>query len=522
MRQGIYKDENGVRSVDIQKAIGRGYNNGWFTNTRNIRYRLFKGARNTKKSVVILGYEVVLRMISDDITNILIVRKNDVDNRDSTFANILRAISDLGLENDFKATKQPMEIRYRDNRKIVFKGLNNPTSLNSIACEVGYLTAVYIEEAFEIDSYDAFVKLDQSVRAGMTYDKDGNLVELNIPQQITMCFNAWSDITWLYTEFFKGHLEDDVNYLETHKYADYKDENFIGPAGTGLYLHISTYKVNEFRNKNQVDVAAEEMKKMNPDYYKTLFLGCWGSAGDTTYPEFSSKNIISEEEVGDYVIKDFAIGIDTGLSAGDGTKIKVYKGEDGSKKVKSATVMILGGITPGYDKIITIDEYYHSNTQSYFEYNTDGPGILNISEQAEAVIGTIKKWIDKYRDARKEIRGDTLLKGYINVYVDSADIGFRQVLEIKAREMQLFNVRFFGSTKSPIQGRVDFERLMLSYGDWLICSNCKNLIREIKGSRRDPKTGLRENLDDHALNSYEYQNAPFRNYFARWKNNFKE
>ena len=48
-------------------------------------------------------------------------------------------------------------------------------SVGAIACRVGYLTAVYIEEAYEIESWDAFVKLDQSVRAGMDYDENGNL-----------------------------------------------------------------------------------------------------------------------------------------------------------------------------------------------------------------------------------------------------------------------------------------------------------------------------------------------------------
>ena len=83
MRQGIYKDVDGVRTVDILKANGKCYANGWFTNTQGIRYRLFKGSRNSKKSFNMIGNEVVIRMISDDVTNILICRKNDVDNRNS-------------------------------------------------------------------------------------------------------------------------------------------------------------------------------------------------------------------------------------------------------------------------------------------------------------------------------------------------------------------------------------------------------------------------------------------------------
>lgn len=521
MRTGIFKEEDGVRTLDVQKILGKCYNNGWFTNTRNIRYRLFKGARNTKKSHNMIGNEAVIRMISDDITNILVLRRYDVDNRNSTFANICRAINDLGLDEYFKTRTQPLEIEYRDGRKIMFAGMNNPTSLNSIACKVGMLTAVYIEESYEIESWDAFVKLDQSIRAGMTYNEKGELVKVDVPQQITMCFNAWSDQTWLYTEFFKNRLEDDVEYLETHKYMDYRDDNFVGPGGTGVYLHISTYKANEFRNREQVDVAANEMRIKNPDYYRTLFLGCWGAATSTTYPEFKSDCIIEEKELENYVFTDFAIGIDTGLSQGDGKKVVVHKDEDVATRIKSATVAELVAITPNYKEIVFVNEYFHSNDSNYNQSNTDNRDNLGIADLANNVIVSIIGWLEKYGYNRNK-RGDTLMKGTIKVYIDSADIGFRQVLEMKAREYRLFNIQFIPSTKTPIQGRVDFERIMMSYGSFKVSKACPNLIRELKNSRRGKKGEARENLDDHAINSGEYGIAPFRNHFVAWKNNFKE
>ena len=525
MRKGIYTEKDGVRRIDIQKALGKCYNNGWFTNTKNIRYRLYKGSRNSKKSFNMIGQECVIRMISDDMTNILVIRKNDVDNRHSTFEGICRAIADLGLEDQFKTRLQPLEIEHISGRKILFKGMNNPTSLNSIACRVGYPTpnVVYIEEAFEVESWDAFVKLDQSIRAGMVYNDEGQLVESNVPQQITMCFNAWSDQTWLYTEFFKGRLEDDPEYLETHKYMDYKDENFVGPAGTGLYLHISTYKANEFRNRKQVDVAAEEMKEKNKDYYRTLFLGCWGTATSATYPEFSKANIIGEDKIRDeYIFTDFAIGIDTGLSTGEGKKINVKKDEDVTTRVKAATVMILGAVTPNYKEMIAIDEYYHSNDSAYNSINTDNRDDLNIDQQANALMNTLIDWMNRYGNTRNK-RGDILMKGRVNVFIDSADTGFRDIMEMKAREFGVFNVNFYPSTKKPIQGRVDFERIMLSYHSLLISEKCPNLIREFKNSRRGKKGEARENLDDHALNALEYGLCqPFRDSFVLWKTNFKE
>jgi len=49
-----------MATIDLQKAIGGGYNRGWFTNCRD-RYRVFAGARETKKSVDMLGIEPIIK-----------------------------------------------------------------------------------------------------------------------------------------------------------------------------------------------------------------------------------------------------------------------------------------------------------------------------------------------------------------------------------------------------------------------------------------------------------------------------
>lgn len=529
MRQGIYHDDDGVRTVDIQKSLGSCYNNGWFTNTQDIRYKLRKGSRNSKKSYNTAN-EIVMMMISDDVTNVLVVRKNQEDNRNSTFTNIQRAINDYGLEKEFNVNKTNMEITYRDGRKIIFKGLNNPTSLTSIQPAIGRLTCVWIEEAFEIESFEDFKKLDQSIRAaGMEYDDDGNLVEVHYNQQIIMTFNAWSSEHWLYNEFFhKAGFEDDVEYLEHHKYMDLKDPNFVGPYGTGVYLHISTYKANEFRDRTQVDVAAEALKKASYDEYTVLYLGCWGNATETTYPEFKdSVNIITEEELNKMVFTNFAIGIDTGMSAGDGSKPKVLKTDDPSARVKAANTMTLCGITPGFKKIVAIDEYFHSNNPHYVEFNTDNKNNLNINEQVYALLNKIMEWIDKFENRKvqnENARYDMLMKGKINIYVDSADITFRQLLEMTARNIRMPNglllgsrLNFFGSTKKNIWMRVQFARAMFGLGDMLYTDACKNMKRETKNSRRGEKGEARIDGNDHQLNSFEYSYSPFVNSFALWK-----
>ena len=44
--------------ISMYEKIGKGYTKGWWTNC-HCRYRVFKGARNTKKSYVMIGLEVI-------------------------------------------------------------------------------------------------------------------------------------------------------------------------------------------------------------------------------------------------------------------------------------------------------------------------------------------------------------------------------------------------------------------------------------------------------------------------------
>ncbi len=519
MRKGISKTEDGIRTFDIQKIVGKGFGNGWFTNC-HCRYRVFCGARNTGKSKRILGYETIFKIMSDPRRNVVICRQDDVNNRQSTYANIMRCIADLGLEQFFVSKSQPLEITYLPTgQKIIFRGLNNPTSLTSLEFTIGYLTDIVIEEAYEVPSFENFEMLDGSIRAGVDYDDNGNVVKSNIPLQITLLLNPWSE-NWIYEEFFKGHLEDDYEYLESHKYMDWKDENYQGNHGKGLYLHKSTYKCNEFRDKEVIDTAAEQMKLTSPDLYKVVYLGMWGASGAVTYVEFGEHNLKEEAELLKFPIMAYSIGIDAGFSNGEGKKIVVKKNEDPATRVRAATTMTLNGITNGYNKIITFDEYYHTNIKSRMSFNTDNQKEMTMPELAGALVIQIMEWKKKYANPGNKF--NMLMKGEINVFVDNADIGFIQTLTMKAREFGLYNVNFIPSTKSPIHGRVLFEKAMLAYGDWLINKNCKNLIREIRNARGDDKGNIRTDEDDHVLTCLEYSIQPYRNNFVQWKNNFKD
>lgn len=516
MRRGIFKDDGDVRRFDIAKIVGKGFGNGWFTNC-HCRYRVFKGARNTGKSKRLIGYETLFKIMSDPRRNIIVCRQDDVNNRQSTYANIMRCIGDLGLEQFFTSKSQPLEITYNPTgQKIIFRGLNNPTSLTSVEFSTGYLTDIYIEEAYEVPSFDNFEMLDGSIRAGVDYDDEGNIVKNDIPLQITLLLNPWTE-NWIYENFFHGRLEDDYEYLESHKYKDMKDEEFQGNHGRGLYLHSSTYKCNEFRDRETVDKAAEEMKQKNPDLYKVVYLGMWGATGAITYPEFSEANLKDSGYLATARLISYTLGIDAGFSNGEGKKRTVKKGEDPVTRVRSATTMTLTGFTVGYNEVISFDEFYHTNIQTRNSVNTHSKEELTMPEIAGLIIMTIKEWKERYKNV------PVLMKGHMQCFVDNADIGFIQMLRMKAREYQEYNLEFIPSTKSPIHGRVLFEKALLAYHAWLIDRDrCKNLIREIKNARGDDKGNIRSDEDDHMITAHEYSSNPYRNNFVLWKNNFKD
>lgn len=497
--------------MSLRKLIGDGYTKAWFMNN-TCRYRLFCGARSTKKSKNIIGYEPIMKIISDPRRNVLIARQNDSDNRQSTFENVCGCIVDLGLEDAFKISKNPLVIEYKPTgQQIIFRGLNNPTSLNGITFSKGYFTDAYIDEAFEVPSYEDFRKIDGSLRGKLPAP---------LKFQITMCFNAWDGDSWLNQEFFKNRLEDDYAKLDRDDvtYIDYYDPEFIGPYGKGLYLHKSTYKINEFRDKDSYDAAALEMKRKAPEIYKVEFLGMFGNTTAAVYPEWNDAlvvplpTLLKLNEPNRQQWADFSIGVDTGLSDGGGHVLKVGKNENADLKVRAATTMSLCAITSDLQKIATIDEYFHSNNKADNYMNTDDRENIGLPEQADRLIRKIIEWMNYYGNM-----GTILMCGTINVYVDSADVGFRQTLEVKAREYGLYNLRFIASTKLSIQTRVDFDRLLMAYGDYLVSDKCKNLVREIKNARRGKKGEAREDGNDHMLTCVEYAKAPLLPSLRRWK-----
>lgn len=223
--------------VYLPDIVGKGYGAFWRFKGR---YKAVKGSRASKKSST-QALKAIIEIVENPTVNWLVVRKVERTLRDSCFAQLKWAIHRLQLDRYFKCSTSPLEITYvPTGQKILFRGLDDPLKVTSITVEVGSLCRLWVEEAYEITSEEAFDRLDESIR--------GQLPE-GMYHQVVLTFNPWSDRHWLKKRFF-----------------DEPSENVLAMT--------TNYMCNEFLSESDL-ILFEEMKK-NPRRYRTAGLGEWG------------------------------------------------------------------------------------------------------------------------------------------------------------------------------------------------------------------------------------------------------
>lgn len=479
--------------ITVSKLIGQGYGDVWFTNDSS-RYRVEEGARNTKKSYNMIGIEPVIKILSDPRRNVMMVRQIYKDNADSTYTMLKSTIHRLGLDGFFKFSASPYKITRKDTGQVIlFRGMNDPDSITSTVPEFGYLTDIYFEEAFQLKSYEEFRVVDGSLR--------GDLPE-GLFLQITFCMNAWDSGHWINSVFFEevGFKHDlDRLYDKGFQYQNYPDFN-LG-FGAGLSIHVTSYKVNEFRAPDY-DASMEVLRSKAHDIWLVEGMGLWGNTQDKTYSSWSEELVVPEHQVLGKRFDAIMVGIDTGMSDGEG---KIKYSEDNAKRLGSAMVMEIIGVQDNWTTVVALDEYFDSNLGKSSAERKSEPQYVN--EMADK----LAEWQAKYS-----------CYGTLNVFVDSADPGFRDELRMVLDSKRVINIRLMPSTKIKILSRVRFTNMLMAFGEMRATPLAANLCREIRNARKSKEGKPREDFDDHAINAWEYAWAPIRERVKRWRTSFKE
>jgi len=241
-------------------------------NHSRCRYLVLKGSAGSGKSVD-TAQHYIIRLMSEPGRNLVALRKSDITNRDSTFAELTGAVYRLlggRAEKYWQINKSPLQLTCLLNgNRIIFRGMNDDKQrekLKSITFQRGKLTDVWLEEATEFSQADLEI-IDDRLRGGLP---EGQFY------QIRMTFNPVNRNHWIKRVFF-----------------DLADPNVL--------THHSTYLDNRF-----IDAAyrarMERRRAVDPEGYRIYGLGEWGEAGGLILSNYIAEEFDASPERFDYMV----------------------------------------------------------------------------------------------------------------------------------------------------------------------------------------------------------------------------
>ena len=233
--------------------------------------------------------------MQDKGRNLVCIRKSDITNRDSTFAELTGAIYRMfgdQAERYWQINMSPLKLTCKANgNQIIFRGMNDDKQrekLKSITFQRGKLTDVWCEEATELTQADVEI-IDDRLRGELP---PGQFY------QIRMTFNPVNKNHWIKKVFF-----------------DIPDPNVL--------THHSTYQMNRFIDK-AYRARMERRRLVDPEGYRIYGLGEWGEIGGLILHNWEIKEV--SLNLNDY--DDIAIGQDFGFNHANAILLLGIKDDD--------------------------------------------------------------------------------------------------------------------------------------------------------------------------------------------------
>lgn len=215
-------------------------------NSKN-RYTIVTGGRGGGKSFHVAAFLLMLTYSPNEV--ILFTRYTLVSAQISIIPEFIQKMELWGNERDF-IIKNDEIINRHTNSRILFRGIktsagNQTANLKSIQG----LTCWVLDEAEELVNEEEFDKIDLSIRTkGAT-------------NRIVLVLNPSHVEHWIYKRFFEGGEVAGVTYIHTTYLDNLKN--------------LDTSFVN----------IAERLKQDNPEKYRHVYLGQWGTVADSVFSE---------------------------------------------------------------------------------------------------------------------------------------------------------------------------------------------------------------------------------------------
>lgn len=227
------------------------------------KFQFLVGGYGSSKSYHV-ALKLVLKLLEEKRTA-LVVREVYDTHRDSTFSLLEEIVIDLGLDGRVKCVSSPMQIRFPNGSKIIFKGMDKPQKLKSI----NNISIVWLEECSEI-KYAGFKELL------------GRLRHPSLSLHMILSTNPVGEDNWSFKHFFK----DEQNNRLVLDDSDLYEQRTVITNDT--YYHHSTADDNLFLQESYI-AQLEDMKEYDPDLYRIARKGRFGVNGVKVLPQFEVK-----------------------------------------------------------------------------------------------------------------------------------------------------------------------------------------------------------------------------------------
>lgn len=224
---------------------------------------VFPGGRGSTKSSFI-GLNVIDLIMKYPDMHACVLRAVANTLKDSVYAQIQWAVSELNLDNEFSFTKSPLEItRVSTGQKIFFRGADDPNKIKSIKAPFGYIGILWFEELDQFSGEESVRKIEQSViRGGDTAYK---FKSFNPPKSAMNWANKYIRVP--------------------------RDDRLITES---TYLTVP----KKWLGKQFID-DAEFLKETNPTAYENEYMGIANGTGGNVFDNVTIKSI-SDEEISEF------------------------------------------------------------------------------------------------------------------------------------------------------------------------------------------------------------------------------
>ena len=211
------------------------------------------------------SYHVAVKLIKkllQEKRKALVIREVFDTIRDSCFDLLEEVANAMGVEEYLTFTTSPMQVRFKNGSRIIFKGMDKPAKLKSL----NGVSIVWIEECSEV-KYEGFKEIL------------GRLRHPTLSNHIILSTNPVSKSNWCYKYFFQDR-KNNVLVLDDEEL--YKKRIMI--AGN-TYYHHSTVDDNFFVPASYVE-QLDDLQVHDPDLYRVARKGQFGINGTLVFPQF--------------------------------------------------------------------------------------------------------------------------------------------------------------------------------------------------------------------------------------------